>query len=417
MDKSYYIYFEVCDNKSLYNMVVSSKDLPPERIRKWIRQMTEAVVVLQHYGIAHRFLKLKHLLLSKKDNLKISGWTKSVMFWDPSKKKLLLQHKECRARKNNYLPPEAFRNNYDPSKGDVWAIGVTLVNLCTHRYPFHVRAKLKFAKQWRMFVKKHQMNPIVRNLCNKIFVIDLKKRIKARDITKEEYFKVDASQLVNRSTRDKPLKKEKKSKKKTKSKTSKKASKEEVDKEENENATEVSQAELAAEEEDKKADEQQKEEEKTEQEEETGAAEAAGAAGAEPTGEEGGEVGEKGEGEVEKEEEAKEITAPEETADKAEPVEAEPGGEIKDVVDGTAATEVKDAVKDEGGGGEGGEEAATEEGGGEGGEEAAAEGGGEEAAAAEGEGGGGGEAAAEGEAAAAATTEEAAATTDEGHAE
>lgn len=323
--------------------------------------MTEAVIVLQRYGIAHRFLKLKHLLLSNKDNLKISGWTKSVMFWDPAKKKLLLQHKEYRARKNNYQPPEAFRNNYDPSKGDVWAIGVTLVNLCTHRYPFHVRAKLKFTKQWRMFVKKHKMNPIVRNLCNKIFVIDLEKRIKVHDIIKDDYFKVNAAQLINRSTRDQPLEKGKKSKQKEKEK-----SKQFIE-EDTENATteDVSHEELTAEEDDKKADEQQKEEEKIEQAEEAG-----GEGVTEATGEEGGEVGEMGEVETENEEEVKEITAPEETADKAEPVETDPGGEIKDVVDGTAAIELKDAVKDEGGIIEG--EETTEEGGF--GEEAAVDG-------------------------------------------
>ena len=184
-EDAYYIYMSVFENKSLYELVTAEKKIDPNKVRKWTKQLAEGVCVLQKYGIAHRFLKLKHLLLYK-DNLLIVGWSKSVFFYDPAKGKALLQHKERRARKNNYLPPEAFKTLYDPSRADVWAIGVVIVSLTTHRYPFHVRAKCKFTTQWRQFVQKHPMNPIIRALCNKIFVVSPKKRIKCKQLLADD---------------------------------------------------------------------------------------------------------------------------------------------------------------------------------------------------------------------------------------
>ncbi|KAI2801469.1 hypothetical protein BLOT_011021 [Blomia tropicalis] len=222
-NQTYYIYMSASGERSLYKLITDKHStIDSEKVRTWLHQLTESVNVIQKYGIAHRFLKLRHLLLDDDDkNIKIVGWSKSVLFWDPKKKKVLYQNKERKSRKNNFLPPEAFHRLYDPSKADVWALGIVLVALSTRRYPFHVRAKNKFSTQWRAFVRKHPMNPIVRSLCNRIFVIDTKKRIHAREMLLHDYFKVMNKQLLSSSVRGKPLKKQNKSKMKKKSKKDK----------------------------------------------------------------------------------------------------------------------------------------------------------------------------------------------------
>lgn len=199
VEHCYYIYMKPACTTTLYDLIIKKEKLSLDKIRKWAKQITEGVSIIHKMGIAHRFLKLKHLLLDH-DNIKIMGWSKAVFFYDTNKHKLLLQQKEKRIRKNNFLPPEAFSENYDPSKADIWSIGIVIVGLLTNRYPFHVRTK-NFMSQWRKFTRKHDMNPVARNLCNKIFVLNPKKRIKVDKILADKFFQVHINKLSNTSVR------------------------------------------------------------------------------------------------------------------------------------------------------------------------------------------------------------------------
>src|SRR5699024_2850425 len=128
----------------------------------WIKQLVSAVQTMHEYGVAHRAIKLQHVMLH--DNQvqvsvscmktliviliatffypQVSSWTKAVHFWDENTKPgyqcLLLQHRERRSRKNRHMPPECFSTPcYDPSKVDLWSVGVIAVALTTSRYPFN----------------------------------------------------------------------------------------------------------------------------------------------------------------------------------------------------------------------------------------------------------------------------------------
>lgn len=205
IDHVYFIFMESISKQTLYDIVVSQREIPIEKTRKWVRELTMGVCCLQRNGISHRFLKLKHLFVQN-DCIKIMGWSKSVLFYDANRNKQLLQHRERLMRKNNFLPPEAFKNHYDPSRADVWSIGIVLIALLTRRYPFHVRHKTKFVSQWRSFIEKHPINPIVRNLCNKIFVIDIKKRIKAGEILRHRFFTIDSKELCAKNLKPSAVK-------------------------------------------------------------------------------------------------------------------------------------------------------------------------------------------------------------------
>lgn len=172
---------------SLYDIIGSKFKIPQTKMLKWSKQMTNGICVLQKYGIAHRFLKLKHLVISN-HNLLIVGWSKAVPFWDSNKEKALLQQKEVRCPRNNFLPPEAFQSEYDPSKADVWAIGITMVAMATQRYPFRVNSSVSFPTQWRRFCRAHKMNPKMQSLCNRIFKPDPKERALPRAILNDELF-------------------------------------------------------------------------------------------------------------------------------------------------------------------------------------------------------------------------------------
>ena len=193
-----FVFMDYCNSaRMMYDLVKSKGKQSPNEIRQWINQIMSGVDKLQNMGVAHRALKLEHILLNQQSNIKLVGWSKSVLYYEPRKKHILMQRKERRVRHNYHLPPEAFLGSYDPSKGDIWAAGVLLVTLCTKRYPFNVRdGKTKFSSQWREFTKKHELNTYVRNLCHKIFIIDPKRRITSKNILNDKYFKVSDSKLI-----------------------------------------------------------------------------------------------------------------------------------------------------------------------------------------------------------------------------
>ncbi|KAI2805066.1 hypothetical protein RDWZM_008288 [Blomia tropicalis] len=196
-----FIFMQECNsNRMMYDLVKSSQHLPPADIRKWCKSLVSGVNKLQEIGVAHRAIKLQHIMFDFEGNLKLCGWSKAVLFYDPVKKRILLQKKERRVRRNYYLPPESFMGSYDPSKADIWSIGIILVAMCTKRYPVNVRdSKTKFSSQWREFIKKHELNDFVRNLCHKFFIIDPKKRIKNKEILKNKYFNVSDDKLISLS--------------------------------------------------------------------------------------------------------------------------------------------------------------------------------------------------------------------------
>ena len=196
-----FIFMQECDSsRTLYDLVKSSQSLLAKDIRTWFKAIISGVHELQRVGVAHRAVKLQHILFDAAAKPKLCGWGKSVFYFEPSKKRILKQHKERRVRHNYHLPPEAFMASYDPSKADIWSCAVVLVAMCTKRYPFNVRdKKTKFSSQWREFIKTHELNTHVRNLCHKTFIIDPTRRISSGEILAHKYFKVAEDKLEQMS--------------------------------------------------------------------------------------------------------------------------------------------------------------------------------------------------------------------------
>lgn len=193
-----YVFMEECQsNSTLYDLVKSSNPIRVDDIRSYMHSIVAGINVLQNLGIAHRYLKLQHILFDYNNQPKLSGWSRAVFAYDLSSKSILQQNCERRVRRNYFLPPEAFLKPYDPLNADIWSLGILLVAMSTKRYPFNVRDdKTKFSTQWRDFIKKHEMNVFVRNLCNKIFILNPDRRIKCDKILEDPYFKISKIKLT-----------------------------------------------------------------------------------------------------------------------------------------------------------------------------------------------------------------------------
>lgn len=196
---------EECPNKSLYLILFDQDHINAENCRKWISQITKAVAKILSLGISHRFLVLQHILFDANHNVKIVGWSKSVIFKEPNQNNPVLQHTERKSKKNNYLPPECFKGVYNPGKIDMWSVGVILVAMQTNRFPFNPMSECKFSAQWRQFVLKHKMNVYARAACNKTFSINPDKRATPEIFLSQPYFGASLEKItpkVMKTTRD-----------------------------------------------------------------------------------------------------------------------------------------------------------------------------------------------------------------------
>ncbi|OTF80924.1 cAMP-dependent protein kinase catalytic subunit-like protein, partial [Euroglyphus maynei] len=112
---------------TMYDLVRSTTALKPDEIREYMRSIVSGIGTLQKLGVAHRYLKLQHILFDMHNRIKLCGWSKAVFYYQIETKKVLMQNVERRVRRNYFLPPEAFQRPYDPSKADIWSLGVLLV--------------------------------------------------------------------------------------------------------------------------------------------------------------------------------------------------------------------------------------------------------------------------------------------------
>ncbi|KAH9392916.1 hypothetical protein TYRP_006010 [Tyrophagus putrescentiae] len=177
LNSDIYTFMEHISGKSLYNRIVDKEPTTAVQHRKWTIQLLQAIHKLQDVGVAHRQLTVHQVLFTASD-----------------------QKPERRARANSHLPPDCFRRSaYDPSKVDIWSIGVLMVAMETVRLPFDVSAPFKISAQWRQFVTVHEMNRLLRIACNQVFWIDPKRRATVDELLKSPYFSAPDAKISEKA--------------------------------------------------------------------------------------------------------------------------------------------------------------------------------------------------------------------------
>lgn len=193
IENKLYFFVSELQTVSLLDMIKKKDKFTQGDGRKWMRQICDATQYIHQRGIAHRAIKIDHILFDKNKNAKLSSWSHSVIYY--SKGKIILHNKEGKSFENSHLSPEAFEKPYDPARADNWSLGVLLVATHIRRYAFNVKSRVDFGSQWKTFVRKHEFNTHVLNLLNSIFVTNPEKRISVAQMLKSSYFSVAEDEL------------------------------------------------------------------------------------------------------------------------------------------------------------------------------------------------------------------------------
>ena len=103
----------------------------PKLAMNMFLEIIKAVQYLHKKGIAHRNIILEHVLVTKRNIPKLTGFKFAIAFNGVN---LIDKHVGV----GSYLPPEVLsRQPYDPFKADVWSLGVVLFALTNDGFPFH----------------------------------------------------------------------------------------------------------------------------------------------------------------------------------------------------------------------------------------------------------------------------------------
>ena len=189
-EKSVYIILELCENRSLADLMTKRKFLTEFEVRNYMFQIVQGVKYLHNKKIIHRDLKTNNILLDKNLELKIGDFG------------LIGKLNNDKDRKRTscgtllYMAPEVIS---PPEKGycfevDIWSIGVIMYHLLTGKYPFNAETKELLPNVIKKgefsFPESPELSEAAKDLIKQILVIEPKKRPGLNQILYHDFFHV-----------------------------------------------------------------------------------------------------------------------------------------------------------------------------------------------------------------------------------
>ena len=184
-----YIAMEYCENKELFDYIVSKGKLSEKESCKIFQQIINGVQYLHQQGICHRDLKPENILLDAKNNVKISDFGLSTFL---PKNKML----STPCGTPTYAPPEMLKGEkYNGELSDVWSCGIILFALLNGNVPFEESQEIlvykKIIQSQKLGLKFCQeISRDAKDLIIQMLKFDPKERICINDIIKHKWFNI-----------------------------------------------------------------------------------------------------------------------------------------------------------------------------------------------------------------------------------
>ena len=126
--RNLYLVMENCENKELFDYIVSKKRLKEEEALKFFQQIIDGIEYIHQMNICHRDLKPENILLDANFNIKISDFGLS---------KIYTKSLATPCGTPSYAPPEMLKGKeYNGLKSDIWSAGIILFAMMCGYLPF-----------------------------------------------------------------------------------------------------------------------------------------------------------------------------------------------------------------------------------------------------------------------------------------
>ena len=201
-ENSYYLINEYCKYGELYEQV--KNEFSETQIAVMFRQILSGIAYLHSNNIIHRDLKLENILIN---DIEKSITTNEDLFLvkiiDFGTAKIFDKNKIPRAIVGSiyYIAPEVLLKKYG-KECDMWSLGVILYMFIVGHAPFDGRSnrdimeKIKKGKYLKNEKRWKKASNEVKDLINKLLVLEPEKRLTAFEALKHPWFKMSNSNIL-----------------------------------------------------------------------------------------------------------------------------------------------------------------------------------------------------------------------------
>ena len=180
------IIMELCDTDLLIHLNHKSSGFTIDEVRDIFNQLNNVFKIMQRNNIVHRDLKLGNIMLKYTDEAKTKFIPKlSDYGFSKDLKDINGTHLGTPAT----MAPEIMMDSPYNEKSDLWSIGVMLYQLHFKELPYSgINEQEILTKIKRNAPRKQPKDPQFKDLLNRLFIVDPKKRISWNDYFNHPFF-------------------------------------------------------------------------------------------------------------------------------------------------------------------------------------------------------------------------------------
>ncbi|KAH7639530.1 LOW QUALITY PROTEIN: uncharacterized protein LOC124490860 [Dermatophagoides farinae] len=106
-----------------------------EDVRKWLRQLCDAMNFMHSMAIAHLNLRLDNIIFDERRNIRLIGLSRTFCYFNLDQEKFIKASRVSPSIFYDHLPAECFEGEFDPCRADVWSFGLLIYEMETHVNP------------------------------------------------------------------------------------------------------------------------------------------------------------------------------------------------------------------------------------------------------------------------------------------